>query len=172
MKKTIFALLIIALFGLPKDADAQIKPKFGHVNSSAVLPLMPEYDSIQKTYQAYYLNLEKEGDMMSAEYESKLQEYMKNKEQYTPLLQQLKEKEIMDLQQRIQAFEASVTDDLQGKKELLMKPLLERFRKAVEDVAKDGKFNYVFDNRLEMLLYADQSDDITTLVKQKLGITK
>lgn len=172
MKKTIFAFLLLAVIGFAKDVDAQVKPKFGHVNSSSVLPLMPEYDSIQKSYQTYYLNLEKEGDMMASEYETKLQEYMKNKDQYTPLLQQLKEKEIMDLQQRIQAFEASVPDDLTQKKEDLMKPLLDRFRKAVDEVAKEGKYNYIFDNRMDFLLYADQSDDITLMVKQKLGVVK
>jgi outer membrane protein len=172
MKKLFFAVLFFSILGFSTDVAAQVKPKFGHINSSAILPLMPEYDSIQKVFQAYYANLEKEGDMMAAEYESKLQEYLKNKDQFTPLLQQLKEKEIVDLQQRIQAFEASVPDDLQEKKEALMKPLLDRFRKAVEEIAKEGKYNYIFDNRLDLLLYADQSEDITVMVKQKLGITK
>ena len=172
MKKIILAIFLLASLGMINKLEAQVKPKFGHVNSSSILPLMPAYDSIQKSYQAYYSSLEKEGEMMSAEYESKLQEYMKNKDQYTPLLQQLKEKEIMDLQQRIQAFEANVPEELQSKKEALMKPLLEKFRKAVDDVAKEGKYNYIFDNRMDLLLYADQSDDISPLVKQKLGITK
>lgn len=170
MKKIVFASFLLTLLMLAGSVEAQVKPRFGHVNSTIILPLMPEYDSIQKVYQVYYQSLEKEGDMMGSEYETKLQDYMKNKDQFTPLLQQLKEKEIVDLQQRIQAFEASIPDDLQNKKEMLMKPLLDRFKKAVEDVAKEGKYNYIFDNRLDMLLYADQSEDITVQVKQKLGI--
>ncbi len=172
MKKILFAIILLLVIGMGNRVEAQNKPKFGHINSSEILPLMPQYDSIQKAFQAYYASLEREAEMMSREYETKLQEYMANRENFTPLLQQLKEKEIMDLQQRIQAFEASISDDLQDKKEALMQPLLNRFRKAVEEVAKEGKYNYVFDNRLEVLLYVDQSDDISTMVKQKLNITQ
>ena len=41
---------------------------------------------------------------------------------------------------------------------------------AMQDVAIENKFNYVFDNSSQIILYADESLDVTKLVKAKLGV--
>jgi outer membrane protein len=54
----------------------------------------------------------------------------------------------------------------------LTSPIIEKARKAVEDVATENSYTYVFNSTEGLLLYATPSDDITDLVKAKLGITK
>lgn len=167
MKKLLSVILLLtcALF-----VNAQTKPKFGHINSADFITKMPGYDTIQTKYKAYYAELENTHKAMKTELETKYQEYLANKANMTELIRSFKEKEISDLQMRLEEFEASISDELQDKETALTKPLLDRFRKAVEDVAKEGKYTYIFDTRLPILLFAEPSEDITDLVKAKLGM--
>ena len=46
-----------------------------------------------------------------------------------------------------------------------MKPVQDRIFKAIETVAKDGSFDYVFDRNSDtMLLYVNENYDLTTKV--------
>ncbi|MBL7774643.1 MAG: OmpH family outer membrane protein, partial [Saprospiraceae bacterium] len=53
----------------------------------------------------------------------------------------------------------------------LYKPILERVNTAMQAVAKEGGFLLVFDTSTQVLLYADESLDLTNLVRAKLGLT-
>ena len=81
-----------------------------------------------------------------------------------------KQKELQDLQARIQAFEEQAQTDLQTKQEELLKPIVDRAKAAIAEVAKENGYSYVFDSGLGVLLYSEESDNIIELVKKKLGI--
>ena len=80
------------------------------------------------------------------------------------------ESEIMDLQQRIQSFQASAQEQLQMKEQDLLQPIIDKAKKAIEDVAKENGYTYIFDSGLGVLLYMPEGDDVKALVKTKLGI--
>ena len=78
--------------------------------------------------------------------------------------------EIQGLEQRIQAFQQNAQNALQQKEQELLEPILSKARAAIEDVAKEGKFTYIFDSSMGSILYADESENVMTLVKKKLGL--
>ena len=47
---------------------------------------------------------------------------------------------------------------------------IDKAKKAIEDVAKENNYNYVFDSGVGVLLYQRDSDDIMPMVKKKLGL--
>ncbi len=51
-----------------------------------------------------------------------------------------------------------------------MKPILEKVNTAIEAVAKEGGFQYIFDTQAGVILYADESADVTSLVKAKIDM--
>ncbi|MBK9338659.1 MAG: OmpH family outer membrane protein [Lewinellaceae bacterium] len=53
---------------------------------------------------------------------------------------------------------------------MLYKPILERVNTAMQDVAKENAYLIVFDSSTQILLYGDESLDVTPLVKAKLGL--
>jgi outer membrane protein len=85
------------------------------------------------------------------------------------LIRQTKEKEITDLQQRIQAFQASADQDLQNKQQELFNPLIQKIKDAITAVGKENGYNYILDVGTGAVVYY-QGDDIMPLVKKKLGI--
>ena len=70
------------------------------------------------------------------------------------------------------AFEAKATQDLQTKESELTAPVIERARTAVKEIAKENGYTYVFNSSEGLLLYAEPADDVTELVKTKLGIKR
>lgn len=169
MKKTIKFLAILVLVTFTFAANAQSQ-KFGHVDFAKLYSLMPGQDSIRVVYEAYATGLQNQMTTMQAELENKFMEYQANQATMSNIIKQTKEREIQDLQTRIEEFNQQAQQDLATKEQELTAPVIEKARAAVENVAKEKGYTYVFNSTEGLLLYATPSDDILPLVKAKLGI--
>ena len=166
---SVFGTLLVVVF-LGFNVSAQTKIKLAHVNSNDLMLMMPGIDSVQKTIQDYTKLLKEEGEAMMTEFEKKYADFQEKQPTMSQSLQQVKMKELQELQSRIQSFEEQAQDELQSKQEELLKPIVDKARAAIAEVAKEQGYNYVFDSALGVLLYSDDSDNIIELVKKKLGI--
>ena len=86
------------------------------------------------------------------------------------LIKQTKEKELQDLQDRIQAFQQKAQTDLQAKQQDLLQPIVAKAKDAIKEVAKENKYNFIINAIEDVMLYSEPGDDILPLVKKKLGI--
>ena len=114
--------------------------------------------------------LESQLSAMSAEYQQGLQEYQENEATYNDLVRKDKEAEILGLQQRIQTFQQDAQQSLAAKEQELLEPILSKARKAIQEVAQEGNYTYIFDKTGGTILYANDSENILPLVKKKLGL--
>lgn len=170
--KMMIALAIVAVV-LMAAANINSDPKkFGYVNSLEILTLMPEMKDVQTQLESYGQELDKEYQTMVADYQKKAQDYQKGVESktLTETMQKLKYEELMDMEQRIQKTQQAFEQELMEKQELLMAPLAKKIEDAIKEIAKEKQLNYVFDTSKGMLLHADENDNITQAVKDKLGI--
>lgn len=95
-------------------------------------------------------------------------DYEKKKLILTDQLKSQTEKQISDLEAEVTNFKVQKFGEngeyFQKQKEF-MKPVQDRIFKAIETVAKDGSFDYVFDRNSDtMLLYVNENYDLTTKV--------
>ncbi len=169
MSKTVKLIALVALVALAFGNHAHAQ-KFGHVNFAQVYGMMPGQDSIKKVYEAYAKGLQNQLVTMQAELESKYTDYQANQATWSSIIRQTKEREIQDMQTRLEDFNAQAQSDLRTKEDELTAPLIEKARKAVEAVAKENGYTYIFNSTEGLLLYASPSDDIMSLVKKKLGL--
>lgn len=167
MRKIIIVLFAVACFAGIKDVSAQ---KFGHVNFAELYQLIPGQDTAQAAYEKHAMALQQQLEAMAKELEAKIQEFEANQGSMTQLIRSAKQRELQDLNMRFEEFRNSAQSDLSAKEAELSKPLIDKARKAVEDVAKENGYTYILNSTEGMLLYANPSDDIMNLVKKKLGI--
>ena len=106
---------------------------------------------------------------MALEYQNKMRDYEANSATMSNILRQSKEKEIVDLQGRIQDFQANAENDLAEKQDELSKPMLDKIKAAIDDVVKAKGLAYVFEKTV-ILSIGDSAIDITPDVKAKLGL--
>ena len=86
------------------------------------------------------------------------------------LIKQTKEKELQDLQARMDAFNQKANTDLQAKQQELLQPFIDKAKAAIGDVAKENKFTYILNAIEDVVLYKEATEDVMPLVKKKLGI--
>ncbi len=169
MKKLtkVLVLMVLAL-GIGFGANAQGQ-KIGYVDSQVIIDMMPESAKIQQDLQAYYGELQAELQAMANEYQTKMRDYEANSATMSNILRQSKEKEIVDLQGRIQEFQANAESDLAAKQEELSKPMLDKIKAAIDAVVKAKGLAYVFEKTV-ILSIGDSAIDVTPDVKAKLGL--
>ena len=119
----------------------------------------------------YYNELQSQLQTMAQEYQSKMQDYEANQATMSNLVKQSKEKEIIDLQTRIQQFQANAESEFESKRAELLKPILDKIQNAINTVGKEKGYTYIIDLATGAAVYVgDDATDITKDVKGKLGI--
>lgn len=164
------ALLCGLVFGLSTLVNAQSTLKFGHINSTQLLSVMPETKMADSTLQKFGSSLENQMKTMSAEYQSKIADFKSKEASMAEPIRDMKMKEIGDLEQRIQDFQESAQSSMQKKKEEIYNPIIKKVEDAIKAVAKEKSYSYIFDTSVGAVLFAQESDDISSLVKAKLGM--
>jgi len=169
MKKVSGILLFAVLILAAQDGFAQ-SFKTGHINRDEIIMAMPDYDTAMKQYNAYGQELTYALELMQVEYNNKLDQYVKDSKNLSDIVKANKEQELGDMQTRIGNFQQQAQEQLQEKQAELLNPIIEKATKAINTVAKEGGFIYIYDVRT--LVYVDtvKSTDIAPLVKSKLGI--
>lgn len=144
--------------------------KLGHINSNELLLAMPERSNVENQIKKYAQELESQLSAMTKEYQAKVQNYQANEATMSDAVKQDKIKEITNLEERISEFQQTAQKDLQTKEENLLKPLIDKAKNAIEEVAKENNYTYIFDSGVGVLLYQKESDNIMPMVKKKLGL--
>ena len=170
MKKMFKVLFLgIALFVMSGVAQAQVK--IAHVNTAEILDAMPDKAKAEKDLEKYYGELQGQLETMAKEYQAKMQDYEANQATMSNLVKQSKEKEIIDIQNRIQQFQANAEGEFEKKRAELLSPILEKIQNAINSVGKEKGYTYVLDLATGAAVFVgDDAVDATKDVKGKLGI--
>ena len=154
--KKIFVIAVMALI----SAAAFAQPKFAHVNFTELVQLTPEADQARATIAT----ATKEAQ------DTKYATYQQKASTWTAAILDSKQKELVDIQTRIQEFEQTVQAELQQQQQNLMAPIYQKAQEQLNAIAKQDGYIYVFD--ISSLVYYDatQSVDITPKVRKALGI--
>ncbi|GJM31096.1 MAG: hypothetical protein DHS20C18_00970 [Saprospiraceae bacterium] len=168
MKKILkLGSFFIAMFCLVSAVQAQ---KFGYVNSGALLDQMAEVKQADANLEALQKQLQKKGQGMLEQLQKDYIEIQKKVENgdLSPKQQEEEAAKLEKRQQDLAKFEQDMVKQLQDKRTELLQPIYDKINTAISDVAKENGFQFIFDQGI--LLYADQAQDVSTMVKSKLGI--
>lgn len=162
-------MIVAAMALLSLAANAQ-ELKFAHVNFTELVQLMPEMDEARKTSDTAALEAQETYQAMVEEFQSKYQQYEQKQATWTPAVRESKERELTEIQNRIQEFQAAIQQELQQQQQMLMAPIYQKAQETVNNLAKEKGFVYVFD--VQTLLYVDstKSTDLTPEARTALGI--
>ncbi len=161
------ALFAAAYFVFAPSMEAQ---KFGYINSGEILNALPEVKQADANLEAYQKQLQKSGQKMVDQFQKDYEAIQKKVEAGT-LSPKQQEEEAAKLQQRqveIQQYQQDMAQKLEAKRNTLLKPIYDKVDVAIKAVAKEGGYQFIFEQGV--LLYADESQDVSAKVKAKLGM--
>ena len=169
MKKVIKLALVLICAMCATSLYAQ---KFARVSLQTVIAEMPEIAKMQTDIEAFAKELGEQLEVMQVEFNNKYADFQKNSATINESVRNLKEKELMDLQQRIGEFQQIAQQDIEKKQNELLQPILQKANEAVKKVASAGGYTAVFDTSLNALAYYDEAaiTDIEPAVRAELGI--
>ena len=162
-------ILLIAVTAFAA-VSAFAQPKFAHVNSTELVQLCPEMDKARETMNAAQNEAQETFNDMQAEFNTKLQAYQSKGSTWTAATRESKEKELTEIQQRIQEFSQTVQMELQQQQDQLMQPIMQKVNETVQEIAKRGGYIFVFDVSSLIYFDASQSTDLTPEARKALNI--
>ena len=172
MKSILKYTLIPALaIMLSFSASAQ---KIGYVDSGSLLTMMPKVKEAESNLETLGKQLQAKGQKMMQDFQVKYQDLERRAQagDIAPKDQEAQVALLKEEENKILQFEQEMQTQLAAKREELLAPILEEVRSAIQMVAKDNGYSYIFDGSpgIGVLLYADETTNVTGLVKAKLGL--
>ena len=163
--KKLFVVALAALATLTASAQT-----LGKVNFNELVMLMPEMDAAREAIAASQKEAEETYSAMLEEYQSKMSQYQQKQTTWTAAIRESKERELMEIQNRIQEFQQSISQELQQQQNQLTAPIQEKANKAVTDIAKAKGITILFD--VSQAIYFDESKvvDLTPDARKALNI--
>ena len=169
--KSVFKICVLGILLFSAGfANAQT-PKFGHIDLQALIQVMPERAAAEKQFTAYQKQLEDDLGVMQKDFQAKYMEYATKRDSLSETLRKMKEDDLNAMNERIQTYQSTASQQLQAKQGELLKPVFDKADKAVKEVGAEKGLIYVFDMSTRTILYnSKESLDILPFVKTKLGI--
>ena len=167
MKKIIVVIAAAALAAVAANAQSY---KFAHVNFQELVQLMPEMDSARVQLDAASKEAQETLQAMAQEFDNKYSQYEQKSAEWSAAIRQSKERELTEIQNRIQDFEQSVQQEMQQLQNQLMGPIYQKAQETVNNLAKEGGYIYVFDTTQVLYVDTAQSTDLTPQARTALNI--
>ncbi len=167
-----FCLLVPLFFLSPIFIQAQAK--IGYVDSKTIMERLPEAQDAQKQLDGFVAQWQGEITRMQNEWQKKYEEYDKKKLIMSDQTRAEAERELVQLEKKVTDYrnqKFGPNGEMFTKQNELMKPVQDKIFKAIQDVAVEDSYDYVFDKSGDiMLLYANDKYDLTPKVLQKLQV--
>ena len=171
MKKsfTIFFLSVFFFMGLSSSAIAQ---KFGYMNFNNLIVEMPDSKKADNEIEAYRKQLVAQLETKAKALEAKFTKYSQEAAsgEITPKKNKERELELQKERDDLGALEQKLLQKIQEKRQAVYEPIFEKVDKAVKEVGKENNYTIIFNESTGVLLFNIKSDDVSPLVKAKLGM--
>lgn len=156
--------LIISALTLAYCVQAQ---KIGYFNSTDVLKDNPSVKKIDSSVNTYLETLKVGYTYLQDEYNDKI-----NKLKDTAIMIDAKKslliEDVTSLKQKLNSYQNDATQKLTQKRNELYGPITKKVTEIVNELAKDGKYDFIFDVNSTAIFYVNKSNDLTEIIKKKL----
>lgn len=149
---------------------AKAQTKIGYINFQVLVGQMPEAKTVKSQLDIYQKQFIDQLTSMNNELQTKGQEFQKTSTSMTDAVRSAKQSELQDIQKRMQDYQNDAQQKVEAKTNELSKPLIDKARAAVTEVAKEKGFTYVLDSGQTTLIVSPEGDDMMPAVKAKLGL--
>ena len=174
-KKLIISLSFLAIFVQLAQAVPKNKTlKIGYANMEYILGLLPEAKRMEIDYKTFEQQLKNNLEKKISEFQEKVQDLEKGYATMNEAVRKQKGEELKQLQGKLEQLQMESQALLSNKNVELFKPVYEKIRQAVEEIAHENHYTHILNEDaggIALILYADKEYDVSDLVLKKLGVT-
>jgi outer membrane protein len=167
-------LFLVLLCGTLFTAQAQTQ-KIGYADWEYIFSQLPEFKQIDSELKTHSEQLQNQLKAKQQDFEAKYKAYQGMPATTPDAIKADKERELQQLQEGFQKFQQDAQSSLQKKQADLMEPVYKKVGKTIEDVAKENAYTFIINPQMvgggDVLLYHDETYNISNMVLKKLGVT-
>ena len=164
-------LIICAICALCGFTTANAQQKFGHVNSQEIIQAMPEFSKARTEIEALTKQYEADLKSMYEELQKKGEAYEKEQATLPANIKERREKELAEMQQKIQQSYQDNQQALAQAQQEKMNAITTKVLDAIKAVGQAGNYIDILDMGSGVpYISTTLSTDVTAEVKKKLGI--
>jgi len=166
-------LSLIAVIILAGAVSTSAQQRIGYVNSTKIFQELPAAQEAQRRIDAIGKPLQDSLEAMQRDLQGRYEEYQKKESLFNETTKKAEQQKLIEMERRVQEFRVEKFGQegaLAKATEKIINPIRERIKAAITTVAKEEKYNFVFDKteQIQILLYGDPKDDITFKVIDRL----
>ena len=164
-------LLLAALF-VSFAVSSTYAQKIGYVNSQALLQELPDFKNAEANFENFRNQLQKKLEQKAQLLQSDFQAVQRKAEQgeLSPIQQEQESTRLREEQSQLVTYEQDIQKQLVDRQTTELQPIYDSVNDAIKSVAEENGFTYIIDASSGVILYADETSDVTALVKAKLGM--
>lgn len=166
--KKLFTAIVFAM-SLMVAGEATAQTKIGYISSQELVSIMPETRKADSLLQDFRNALIQSATEKQNAFYAAIEKFNKDSLTYTEAQKAVKKTDLTKMGQDLGGEEERIQQQLQQKQQELIAPINKKAYDAVQAVAKENGYAYVFEK--EALLVAPPAEDILQLVAKKLNIT-
>mgnify|MGYP003303852652 FL=1 len=166
MKRSIAILLSLIAIG------TMAQSKFGYVSYKEIVTALPEYSIVNAHLDDLQAKYEAEIERSEREFNQKYTDFIEEQSQFPDNIRIKRHKELQELMEKAMAFKNEINDAMREARHEMMKPLHDKVNEAVMKVCIEGNYDYILDmdDRTYIAINPQSGTDVTSLVKQELGM--
>jgi outer membrane protein len=165
--KKFFTVLLFAV-SLMVAGEVKAQAKFGYISSQELVSIMPETQKADSALTDYRNALVQSATEKQNAFYAAIEQFNKDSVTMTEARKTVKRNELTKLGQDLGGENERIQQMLQQKQQELIGPINKKAFDAVQAVAKEAGYTYVFEK--EALLVAPPAEDILPLVAKRLNI--
>ena len=146
--------------------------KLGHINSSSLLIDFPKVKTADEQVMAYQKGLEADFEAKGMAFQKEYEAFNAkvNSQEFSDVQLQKEQVALSAKQQQLQQLQYDLQQQILKKREELYAPILIEVENAVKAVGEENGYTMIFDASLGGILYGLDTQDVTSLVRAKLGL--
>ena len=166
MKRSIAILLSLIAIGTIAQS------KFGYDSYKEIVTALPEYSIVNAHLDDLQAKYEAEIERSEREFNQKYTDFIEEQSQFPDNIRIKRHKELQELMEKAMAFKNEINDAMREARHEMMKPLHDKVNEAVMKVCIEGNYDYILDmdDRTYIAINPQSGTDVTSLVKQELGM--
>ena len=163
-------LFLIAAMAVVSFAATAQNLKFGYVNYSELVQLMPDMDTVREQLEAQERETYETLGAMYEEYQTKAQQFQQKEATWTPAIRDSKLKELQEIEARFQESQQIFQQELQQMQQMLQAPVAEKAQATVTELAKAHGLAFVFEETQMIYIDPAQGVNLTPEARKALNI--
>lgn len=173
IKKQLILFSVIVLFCMIHTPVVFSQTKVGYIDSKKIIETMQDARDAKQRLDNLVTQWQSDLKVLQDSLKNMKSDYEKKKLILTEQLKVQTESQIAEMENTVTNFKVQKfgeNGEYFVKQKEFMKPVQDRIFKAIETVAKDGKYDYVFDRNSDaMLMFVNEDYDLTNKVINEIS---